>query len=89
MVIGLGLLLLPARALQGAKGASGAEKGAHKPQLQLLHNITGSFRPGVLTALMGVSGECEHEAKLPAAGRLYVAGTSRLFACLAVVGGSS
>uniref|UniRef100_A0A383WGZ5 ABC transporter domain-containing protein n=1 Tax=Tetradesmus obliquus TaxID=3088 RepID=A0A383WGZ5_TETOB len=40
----------------GAKGASGAEKGAHKPQLQLLHNITGSFRPGVLTALMGVSG---------------------------------
>jgi hypothetical protein len=26
-------------------------------ELQLLHNITGSFRPGVLTALMGVSGE--------------------------------
>lgn len=25
-------------------------------ELQLLHNITGSFRPGVLTALMGVSG---------------------------------
>jgi ABC-type multidrug transport system ATPase subunit/ABC-type multidrug transport system permease subunit len=28
---------------------------AHK-RLQLLHNITGTFRPGVLTALMGVSG---------------------------------
>lgn len=27
-----------------------------KGELQLLHNITGSFRPGVLTALMGVSG---------------------------------
>jgi hypothetical protein len=26
-------------------------------ELHLLHNITGSFRPGVLTALMGVSGE--------------------------------
>lgn len=31
--------------------------GPHgRPQLQLLSNITGSFRPGVLTALMGVSG---------------------------------
>jgi len=28
-----------------------------KGDLQLLHNITGTFRPGVLTALMGVSGE--------------------------------
>jgi ABC-type multidrug transport system ATPase subunit len=26
-------------------------------ELQLLHNISGTFRPGVLTALMGVSGE--------------------------------
>lgn len=25
-------------------------------KLQLLHDITGAFRPGVLTALMGVSG---------------------------------
>lgn len=28
-----------------------------KGELQLLHNISGTFRPGVLTALMGVSGE--------------------------------
>lgn len=31
-------------------------QNTHTPQLQLLHSITGSFRPGVLTALMGVSG---------------------------------
>ncbi|GAX74481.1 hypothetical protein CEUSTIGMA_g1930.t1 [Chlamydomonas eustigma] len=30
--------------------------GESEPQLQLLTDITGSFRPGVLTALMGVSG---------------------------------
>lgn len=41
--------------LQGAEGGVMPEGGG-KPQLQLLHNITGSFRPGVLTALMGVSG---------------------------------
>ncbi|KAL4524950.1 hypothetical protein Ndes2526A_g07047 [Nannochloris sp. 'desiccata'] len=33
-----------------------ATDGPHAGQLQLLHNITGSFRPGVLTALMGASG---------------------------------
>ena len=32
------------------------EKGAAVGKLQLLHELTGSFRPGVLTALMGVSG---------------------------------
>lgn len=32
------------------------EKGASEGKLQLLHELTGSFRPGVLTALMGVSG---------------------------------
>lgn len=32
------------------------EKGAMQRKLQLLHDITGAFRPGVLTALMGVSG---------------------------------
>lgn len=32
------------------------EKGATEGKLQLLHELTGSFRPGVLTALMGVSG---------------------------------
>lgn len=40
--------------MQGAKGSKN-DAGA-KPQLQLLHNISGTFRPGVLTALMGVSG---------------------------------
>ncbi|KAL3824398.1 hypothetical protein ACJIZ3_020427 [Penstemon smallii] len=32
------------------------EKGATEEKLQLLCEITGAFRPGVLTALMGVSG---------------------------------
>lgn len=32
------------------------EKGFEQKRLQLLHDITGSFRPGVLTALMGVTG---------------------------------
>lgn len=30
--------------------------GFKEKQLQLLHNISGAFRPGILTALMGVSG---------------------------------
>lgn len=32
------------------------QKGFAQKKLQLLHDITGSLRPGVLTALMGVSG---------------------------------
>ena len=32
------------------------ERGYTEKKLQLLADITGSFRPGVLTALMGVSG---------------------------------
>lgn len=32
---------------------SGQPKGS---KLQLLHDVSGAFRPGVLTALMGVSG---------------------------------
>ncbi|XP_042520973.1 pleiotropic drug resistance protein 3-like isoform X1 [Macadamia integrifolia] len=32
------------------------ERGFTQKKLQLLHDITGAFRPGVLTALMGVSG---------------------------------
>ncbi|CAI9101370.1 OLC1v1038676C1 [Oldenlandia corymbosa var. corymbosa] len=32
------------------------EHGTPQKRLQLLHDITGTFRPGVLTALMGVSG---------------------------------
>lgn len=32
------------------------EQGVANERLQLLREVTGSFRPGVLTALMGVSG---------------------------------
>ena len=32
------------------------QKGFTQKNLQLLHDITGALRPGVLTALMGVSG---------------------------------
>lgn len=32
------------------------KRGSNEKKLQLLCDITGSFRPGVLTALMGVSG---------------------------------
>ncbi|KAL5728854.1 transcription factor [Ranunculus cassubicifolius] len=32
------------------------KQGVHEDRLQLLHGVTGSFRPGVLTCLMGVSG---------------------------------
>ncbi|KAK9288073.1 hypothetical protein L1049_016519 [Liquidambar formosana] len=32
------------------------EHGFNQKKLQLLHDITGAFRPGILTALMGVSG---------------------------------
>ncbi|XP_071731908.1 ABC transporter G family member 35-like [Rutidosis leptorrhynchoides] len=32
------------------------EQGVTEDRLQLLHDVTGAFRPGVLTALMGVSG---------------------------------
>lgn len=32
------------------------EQGVSKDKLQLLREVTGVFRPGVLTALMGVSG---------------------------------
>lgn len=33
-----------------------ATQGPHAGNIQLLHNVSGSFRPGVLTALMGASG---------------------------------
>jgi ABC-type multidrug transport system ATPase subunit len=32
------------------------EQGYAEKRLQLLHNISGAFRPGVLSALMGVTG---------------------------------
>jgi hypothetical protein len=50
--------LLRCLALQDAdssKADVGGE-GAHAGQLRLLKSITGVFRPGVLTALMGASG---------------------------------
>lgn len=31
-------------------------QGVHEDKLQLLHNVSGAFRPGVLTALVGISG---------------------------------
>ena len=34
----------------------GEEEGPHASQLLLLKGISGAFRPGVLTALMGASG---------------------------------
>lgn len=40
----------------GAPGYEEAKAAGQEPELTLLTNITGSFRPGVLTALMGVSG---------------------------------
>ena len=41
---------------QGHPGAGEAVEGASRPQLTLLSDISGAFRPGVLTCLMGVSG---------------------------------
>jgi ABC-type multidrug transport system ATPase subunit len=31
-------------------------QGINEDRLQLLHDVSGAFRPGILTALMGVSG---------------------------------
>ena len=42
--------------MQGHPGVGETVEGASKPQLTLLTDITGAFRPGVLTCLMGVSG---------------------------------
>ncbi len=43
-------------ALQEADASKNDATGEHAGQLQLLKNISGAFRPGVLTALMGASG---------------------------------
>ncbi|BDA51445.1 ABC transporter G family member 36 [Coccomyxa sp. Obi] len=40
----------------GHPGAGETVEGTSKPQLTLLSDISGAFRPGVLTCLMGVSG---------------------------------
>ena len=42
--------------MQGHPGAGEMVEGASKAQLTLLSDISGAFRPGVLTCLMGVSG---------------------------------
>lgn len=42
--------------MQGHPAVGETVEGASKPQLTLLTDITGAFRPGVLTCLMGVSG---------------------------------
>lgn len=44
------------RELQGHPGAGETVEGVSRPQLTLLSDISGAFRPGVLTCLMGVSG---------------------------------
>ena len=47
------------RCLLRAEMAQGGSK-----ELQLLHGITGCFRPGVMTALMGATGAGTHHAWL-------------------------
>lgn len=42
--------------MQGHAGEGERVEGASKPQLTLLYEISGAFRPGRLTCLMGVSG---------------------------------
>lgn len=42
--------------VQGSSATGETVGGASKPQLVLLSDISGAFRPGVLTCLMGVSG---------------------------------
>ncbi len=43
-------------ALQAKAGQGERVEGASKAQLTLLYDISGAFRPGRLTCLMGVSG---------------------------------
>ncbi len=50
-----------------------------KPQLELLRGISGAFRPGVLTCLMGVSGAGKTTLMDVLAGRK----TSEYFSCFA------
>jgi len=42
--------------MQGSDRVGETVEGTSKPQLVLLTDINGCFRPGVLTCLMGVSG---------------------------------
>ncbi|KAM0933651.1 putative ABC-type xenobiotic transporter [Dioscorea sansibarensis] len=57
------------------------EQGVTEDKLQLLRDVTGSFRPGVLTALMGVSGAGKTTLMDVLAGRKtggYIAGDIRI-----------
>ena len=42
--------------MQGSEAKGETVEGSSRPQLVLLTDINGCFRPGVLTCLMGVSG---------------------------------
>lgn len=50
------LLIHPYTAQDAERHEGNTGDAAHANQLLLLRGITGSFRPGVLTALMGASG---------------------------------
>ena len=66
----LGCLQGPALFCRGWRcGSQGrkADEGAKATEIDLLHSITGAFRPGVLTALMVCAGavmRCRHSAAL-------------------------
>lgn len=42
--------------VQGSDAQGESVEGSSRPQLVLLTDINGCFRPGILTCLMGVSG---------------------------------
>ena len=56
MVFQLRLSLLKRALPQGHAGEGERVEGASRTQLTLLYDISGAFRPGRLTCLMGVSG---------------------------------
>ena len=58
-----------------------------KPQLELLRGISGAFRPGVLTCLMGVSGAGKTTLMDVLAGRKTSKTTSRTVGFLGGWGG--
>ena len=70
--------------LQGHQGEGERVQGASRPQLTLLSDISGAFRPGRLTCLMGVSGAGKTTLMDVLAGR-KTGGAS----CDPVLGGSS
>ena len=49
-------MLTRGQSAQGSEAKGEAVEGASRPQLVLLTDISGCFRPAVLTCLMGVSG---------------------------------